>query len=117
MTKLHRIDHFVVLMLENRSFYWDFLPLSKRNIWAGGNPLSGLKEESPMRSCRSDIADLFKRSAVLTVVKTAPRTRLRRWPLASLDHRCARRNGCCTGRDGETAPGRTEKHRRSYRRM
>ena len=67
-----------------------------------------------MRSCRSDIADLFKRSAVLTVVKTAPR-RLRRWPLASLDHRCARRNGCCTGRDGETAPSRTEKHRRSYR--
>ena len=92
---------------------WDFLPLSKRK-WAGGNPLSGLKVESPMRSCRSDIADLFKRSAVLTVVKTAPR-RLRRWPLASLDHRCARRNGCCTGRDGETAPSRTEKHRRSYR--
>jgi len=46
---------------------------------------------------------------VPAVVKTASR-RLRRWPSASLDRRCARRDAACAGRDGETAPSRTEKH-------
>ncbi len=91
---------------------WDFLPLSKRK-WAGVDPWASLKVESLMRSCTSDIAGLLKQSAVLAILKTAPR-RLRRWPSASLDLRCARRNGCCTGRDGETAPSRTEKHRRTH---
>jgi hypothetical protein len=36
-------------------------------------------------------ADQFERRAVLTAVKTASR-RLRRWPAASLDRRCARRS-------------------------
>lgn len=57
---------------------------------------------------RRSIPARSRLGAVLATVKDAAR-RLRRWPAAILDRRCARRRPAILGRDGTAALSRTEK--------
>ena len=86
----------------------DFLPIVKlEGMRRGGNPAGPPVSESHQiliasgGDCAASASDLIEPRVVLATVKAASR-RLRRWPSASLDRRCARRVSNPRP-DGETA--------------
>ena len=73
-------------------------------------PSCGCQQTAERTMTRQDSSpDLIERCTVLATVKTASR-RLRRWPAASLDRRCARRRVILQAGTEKRRSNRTEKH-------